>query len=87
MKTKRMTAFLLVLVLCLSVLAGCGSKYISRASAKEIALADAGFTAQEVRDFECELDREVIGKTTYDISFDVGFDEYEYTIDAVKGIS
>ena len=85
MKTRRFLALMLILVLCLSVLAGCGSKFIGKAKAKEIALADAGVTVQDIRDYDCELDREVIGQTAYEVSFDVGFDDYEYTIDALTG--
>lgn len=84
MQTKKLIAVLLAVVFCLSLCAGCG-KYIGKAKAKEIALADAGVTAKDVRDFDCELDKEVIGTTAYEVDFEVGFDEYEYKIDAVTG--
>lgn len=84
MKGKRLIATLLLIALCVLALAGCG-KYIGKNKAKEIALTDAGFTKQDVRDLECDLDTEIIGSTVYEVSFDVGFDDYEYDIDAVTG--
>lgn len=84
MKTKNMIALLLALLLCSAMLIGCG-KYIGKAKAKEIALADAGVTDKDIRDFDCELDKEVIGTTAYEVDFEIGFDEYEYKIDAVTG--
>lgn len=84
MHMKRLIGVLLVLAFCLALCTGCG-KYIGKAKAKEIALADAGVTAKDVRDLDCELDKEVIGKTAYEVDFEVGFDEYEYKIDAVTG--
>ena len=84
MKKNRLLALLLVLAICLPLCTGCG-QYIGKAKAKEIAFADAGVTAKEVRDLECDLDREVIGATVYEVNFDVGFTEYEYDIDAVTG--
>ena len=85
MNKRRQIAILLIAVLCLSLCIGCGGKYIGKAQAKEIALADAGVTAKDIRDFDCELDKEVIGTTAYEVDFEVGFDEYEYKIDAVTG--
>lgn len=84
MQMKRLVALLLAVAFCLSLCLGC-SKYIGKAKAKEIALADAGVTEKEIRDFDCELDKEVIGTTAYEVDFEVGFDEYEYKIDAVTG--
>lgn len=85
MITKRLAALLLLTAFCLCALAGCGGKYIGKAKAKEIALADAGVTEKDIRDFECELDKEVVGATVYEVDFEVGFDEYEYKIDAATG--
>ena len=82
--TKRL-AFLLAVLLCLSCLIGCGGKYIGKAKAKEIALADAGITSKDIRDYSCELDKEPGRATVYEVDFEVGFNEYEYDIDATTG--
>ncbi len=59
---------------------------ISLDTAKEIALASAGFTAQEVyfdqADTKLECER---GKYIYEVKFTVGGYEYEYEIDATTG--
>ncbi len=59
-------------------------KYIGNAKAKEIALNNAGISANSIRDYECELDFEY-GKMIYEVSFDFGNYEYEYDIDAFSG--
>lgn len=60
------------------------SQYISAQDAKTIALEKAGVTADTIRDYECELDKEN-GTTVYEISFQVGNKEYDFEIDAVTG--
>lgn len=84
MKTKRLLALLLVVLLCLSLCAGCNNKYIGKNKAKEIALADAGVAAGDIRDYGCGFDKEH-GIAIYEIDFEVGFDDYEYKIDAQTG--
>ncbi len=57
---------------------------ISREEALEIAYADAGVSAENVRRPEIELDKE--GKLyVYEIEFKSGTREYEYTINAMTG--
>ena len=60
------------------------SQYISAQDAKTIALEKAGVTADKIRDYECELDKEN-GTTVYEISFQVGNKEYDFEIDAITG--
>ena len=80
---KQTLALLLAMLLCLSLCFGCNS-YIGKNKAKEIALADAGVAEKDIRDYDCELDKER-GTAVYELDFEVGFDEYEYDIDAVTG--
>ena len=57
---------------------------ITKEEAKKIALKDAGVTENEIRDFEIELDRDN-DILKYEISFNVGNVEYDYTINAENG--
>ncbi len=57
---------------------------IGKAKAIEIALTHAGVKRSDVRDLDCELDREN-GVLVYDIDFEVGDMEYDYDIDAKTG--
>ena len=57
---------------------------ISLEKAKEIALADAGFTAQQVRFKRAKRDRKD-GVAIYEIEFEKGGREYEYVIHAGTG--
>ncbi|NLV74251.1 MAG: cell wall protein [Chloroflexi bacterium] len=64
------------------------SAYITAQRAKEIALAYAGVSTEDVREFEIELDDDdddddEIG--VYEIEFKAGGDEYEFKIDARNG--
>lgn len=59
--------------------------YIGSDKAEEIALADAGFTAADVKFVKRpELDIDD-GRAEYDVEFYVGNAEYDYKIDAVSG--
>ena len=60
------------------------SKTIGRDKAIAIAFAHAGVKQADVRDLECELDREN-GILVYDIEFEVGNMEYDYEINAATG--
>ncbi len=60
------------------------TEYITPEQAKTAALTHAGLSADQVRELECELDREN-GKTVYEVTFEKGNTEYEYEIDAVTG--
>ena len=57
---------------------------ISEDKAKIIALEDAGFSESDVEYLNVVLDRDD-GRTEYDIDFQKGELEYEYTLDAVTG--
>ena len=59
-------------------------KKIGRDKAIEIAFAHADVKKSDVRDLECELDREN-GILVYDIEFEVGNMEYDYEINAATG--
>lgn len=59
-------------------------QYISREEAKAIALGKAQVAADDIRDYECELDTES-GIRIYEISFQKGNQEYEFKINAVTG--
>ena len=58
--------------------------YIGKNKAKAIALNHAGVSEAEIRNFECELDREN-GVMVYEIEFDAGSYEYSYEINATTG--
>jgi len=60
------------------------TSYIGAAAAKNKAFAHAGVKSANVRDLDCELDREN-GKVRYEIDFTCNGWEYEYDIDAVTG--
>lgn len=57
---------------------------LSVQDARNKALEHAGLTANDIREFECELDREN-GKMIYEIEFKSGTYEYEYEVDAQNG--
>ena len=96
---KRLLALLLSVLFVLA-LSSCGiniiedkddmrlqsdtSVTVSRDRAIELALNDAGFTREEVRDLEAELDRER-GGTYWEVDFEAGGYEYSYDIDSVTG--
>ena len=60
------------------------SAYIGNAKAESIALGHAGLQRNQVRDFECKLDKEK-GVLVYEVDFNYGGYEYEYEIDAYTG--
>ena len=60
------------------------SSRIGQDRALEIALGDAGLTRQEVRDVDVDYEREH-GAGVYEVSFEKGAAEYEYSIDAKTG--
>ncbi|MBE6763513.1 MAG: hypothetical protein E7553_04040 [Ruminococcaceae bacterium] len=79
------TAFVLIL----TMLVGCRTQgndafTVTPEQAKQIALEDAGLTAEQVTWLRTEPDRED-GRVVYDVSFRHGDTEYEYLIDAVTG--
>ncbi|MBQ8402790.1 MAG: PepSY domain-containing protein, partial [Clostridia bacterium] len=57
---------------------------IGEEAAQKIALEDAGLTAEEIYDYDCELDRDN-GKIRYEIDFKADGYEYEYELDAEDG--
>ncbi len=58
--------------------------YISEAEAKAIALTHAGLAESEVGRIECEFDFDD-GYAEYEVEWEVGRTEYEYTISATDG--
>ncbi len=58
--------------------------YIGNAKAESIALAHAGLQKNQVREFECKLDKER-GVIVYEVEFSYGGYEYEYEVDAYSG--
>ena len=59
-------------------------EYLSREKARSIALAHAGFTADQVTGLRAEFDRDD-GVPVYEVDFRVGRIEYEYEIHAETG--
>lgn len=57
---------------------------ITKAKAESVALNHAGLKKSQVWEFECELDYER-GVKVYEISFDSGRYDYEYTVNASTG--
>ena len=60
------------------------SSYIGASAAKSKAFSHAGVKAANVRDLDCELDRDD-GKVRYEVDFSCNGWEYEYEIDATTG--
>ena len=61
-----------------------GDADIGEEAAKEIALADAGLSADDVTFMMVGLDRDV-GRRIYEVEFFAGMTEYSYEIDAKTG--
>ena len=57
---------------------------ITKEEAVEIALKNAGFTKDQIRDLEAELDKED-GSFHYDVEFEHNDKDYEYKIHAETG--
>lgn len=59
-------------------------KLISEDEAKQIALTKAGFTADQISDYEIDIeDRD--GRIVYQVEFEVGDTDYDYDIDIYTG--
>lgn len=58
--------------------------YIGEAKAKETALSFFGLKEKDVKDLDCDLEREK-GKVIYDVDFIYGNEKYDVDIDAVSG--
>ena len=58
--------------------------YIGNIKAESIALAHAKLQKNQIREFECKLDKEK-GVVVYEVEFSYGGYEYEYEIDAYSG--
>jgi uncharacterized membrane protein YkoI len=69
---------------CCSAKACKKSEYIGKEAAIDIALAHAGLKRADIRDLQCELDREN-GIMVYEVEFESGRYDYEYDIDAATG--
>ena len=82
---KTLLAVLAIVLVLALVLSGCfGSKKIGKKAALANALGDAGVASDQIRDVDVELERG-INSTWYEVSFESGFTEYEYKIDAFTG--
>ena len=60
------------------------SSRIGKDRALAIALEDAGLSRADVRDVEVDFEREY-GLSFYELSFEQGFKDFEYRIDAASG--
>ncbi len=60
------------------------TEYIGEAKAKAVALAHAGLSESEVSHMKCEFDFDD-GYAEYEVEWEVGTMEYEYTISAIDG--
>ena len=60
------------------------TKQLTKAEAQNIALKHAGFTADQVRDLEVELDKDD-GTRHFDVDFEKDGYDYSYEIDAASG--
>lgn len=60
------------------------SQYIAQEEAENIALADAGLSADRVQALRSRLEYDD-GRAIYDVEFWTGTDEYDYDIDATTG--
>lgn len=87
MKVSKKTVLLVLAVVLAIAVCGCalgGKKMIGKEAALQVALEDAGFTSEEVRDIDIELDR-TLTSARYEVDFEAGRTEYEYKIDAYTG--
>lgn len=60
------------------------TKNVTEEEARQIALAQAGFKAEDVRFTKCRMDRDD-GRLVYEIEFVNGTMEYEFDVDATSG--
>lgn len=83
---KRTLALLLCLTLLLGVLAGCGndSDIITQEQAMEVALKDAGVSADQISDTHIHI-MEQNGEPCYSIHFNVGSTAYSFMISVSTG--
>ncbi len=58
---------------------------ISKEEAIEKALAHAGLKREDVREIDCEFEREFLGRLVYEIDFEANGYEYEYKLNAESG--
>ena len=80
---KKIIAITMVITL-LGLTGATAFAEITKADAKQIALNNAGFTADQVNFTECHKDYED-GRRVYEVKFNKGRTEYEFDIDAVTG--
>lgn len=83
---NRLISFLLLAVLCLSLLAACGndSVPITEKTAISIALKDAGLSENQVEELHAHVAAGA-ESPSYSIHFDYNGRQYEYVIDARNG--
>lgn len=78
------TISLLLSLLFLPLLTGCNTSNVSKTEAAQIALQDAGVSADDVSGLHTDYDRED-GLAKYEVKFYYAGHEYEYDIDAGNG--
>lgn len=81
---KTIIAILILCAFCLSACSLFGSKLIGKDAALEIALKDAGVEKSKAVDIDVELESDKYSKW-YEVEFDSGKLEYEYSIQAETG--
>ena len=84
---KAFRKCMLLILIPVLLLSGClfgGEKKIGRDAAFQIALTDAGLTADQVVDVDIETERD-LRSAWYEVSFESGRTEYDYKINAYSG--
>ena len=81
---KRLLSTLLIAVLCLSLLAACGSKVVTAEEAQKIALDHAGLKASDVSDMHTHI-IEQDGIPCFNIHITCEAGEFSYVIKAEGG--
>jgi len=89
MKMKKLVLYASSVLMAAGVMAGTGittmaAEKLTDAQAKEIALADAGLTADQVTFDRIEIGTEQ-GASVYEIEFKTGSMEYDYDVSVVDG--
>ena len=87
MMNRRMIAFIMMLVLLVSMLCACGGKkssVLTPEEAQKIVLKDAGLSAKDVEDIHTHVET-YEGTACYNIHITLDGEEYSYLIDAKTG--
>ena len=81
---KKIVAFLMVLALTVSLLAGCGNKFLDAEAAQKVALKDLGIKAAEADGIHVHGGEQAEGPV-YSIHIEYQGQTYEYVILAATG--